>query len=204
MNIDNSQINNGPINHKDNNIDENKEVNDLTLKYLSNKCYTNSVNQTINNNENNRTSNESKINNKEIKFYRKRIMNFTKNMLREEIDLKEINSNIKESYYEYVNVLIENFKMNDRRDVLQEEFNNFSNDISMSNNIQNDINNLENINDIIFQNKKIVSTMDKFVVKSANKKEIKIYPQEKTINLKAKHLRVKGIKTNKNVSNKNI
>lgn len=197
MDTDNSKIN-----HKDNNIDENKQVNDLTLKYLSNKCYTNSVNQTINNNESNRTSNESKINNKEIKFYRKRIMNFTKTMLREEIDLKEINSNIKESYYEYVNVLIENFKINDRRDVLQEEFNNFSNDISMSNNIQNDINNLENINDIIFQNKKIASTMDNFVVKSGNKKEIKIYPQEKTINLKAKHLRVKGIKTNKNVLNK--
>ena len=67
MNIDNSQNNNGMINDNDNNIDENKEVNDLTLKYLSNKCYTNSVNQTINNNENNRTSNESKINNKEIK-----------------------------------------------------------------------------------------------------------------------------------------
>jgi len=197
MDIDNSQIN-----HKDNNIDENKQVNDLTLKYLSNKCYTNSVNQAINNNENNIASNESKINNKEIKFYRKRIMNFTKTMLREEIDLKDINSNIKESYYEYVNVLIENFKMNDRRDVIQAEFKNFSNDISMSNNIQNDINNLENINDIIFQNKKIASTMDNFVVKSGNKKEIKIYPQEKTINLKAKHLRVKGIKTNKNVSNK--
>ena len=193
MDIDNSQIN-----HKDNNIDENKQVNDLTLKYLSNKCYTNSVNQAINNNENNIASNESKINNKEIKFYRKRIMNFTKTMLREEIDLKDINSNIKESYYEYVNVLIENFKMNDRRDVIQAEFKNFSNDISMSNNIQNDINNLENINDIIFQNKKIASTMDNFVVKSGNKKEIKIYPQEKTINLKAKHLRVKGIKTNKN------
>jgi len=197
MDIDNSQIND-----KNNNIDENKQVNDLTLKYLSNKCYTNSVNQAINNNENNIASNESKINNKEIKFYRKRIMNFTKTMLREEIDLKDINSNIKESYYEYVNVLIENFKMNDRRDVIQAEFKNFSNDISMSNNIQNDINNLENINDIIFQNKKIASTMDNFVVKSGNKKEIKIYPQEKTINLKAKHLRVKGIKTNKNVSNK--
>ena len=193
MDIDNSQIND-----KNNNIDENKQVNDLTLKYLSNKCYTNSVNQAINNNENNIASNESKINNKEIKFYRKRIMNFTKTMLREEIDLKDINSNIKESYYEYVNVLIENFKMNDRRDVIQAEFKNFSNDISMSNNIQNDINNLENINDIIFQNKKIASTMDNFVVKSGNKKEIKLYPQEKTINLKAKHLRVKGIKTNKN------
>jgi|TARA_B110000003_G_C16503823_1_gene478448 hypothetical protein len=193
-------INNGQINNKDNNIDENKQVNDLTLKYLTNKCYTNSVNQTIN--ENNISSNESKINNKEIKFYRKRIMNFTKNMLREEIELNDINSNIKETYYEYINALIQNFKMNDRRDVIQEEFNNFSSDISICNNIQNDINNLENINDIIFQNKKIASTMDDFVVKSTNKKELKIYPQEKTINLKAKHLRVKGIKTNKNVSNK--
>ena len=195
-------INNGQINNKDNNIDENKQVNDLTLKYLTNKCYTNSVNQAINNNENNIASNESKINNNEIKFYRKRIMNFTKNMLREEIELNDINSNIKETYYEYINALIQNFKMNDRRDVIQEEFNNFSSDISICNNIQNDINNLENINDIIFQNKKIASTMDDFVVKSTNKKELKIYPQEKTINLKAKHLRVKGIKTNKNVSNK--
>ena len=58
-------------------------------------------------------------------------MNFTKNMLREEIELNDINSNIKETYYEYINALIQNFKMNDRRDVIQEEFNNFSSDINL-------------------------------------------------------------------------
>ena len=137
-----------------NSDNENKKVNDLTLQYFSNKNYTNSVNQKLNKNQNNKIENDKKINSKEIKFYRKRIMDFTKKMLRNEIDLDNINNNIKQSYYDYVNVLIEDFKINDKRDLLQEEFNNFNNDISMCNNIQNDINNLENINEIIFQKKK--------------------------------------------------
>ena len=121
-------------------------------------------------------------------------MDFTKKLLRHEIDLENINNNIKESYYDYVNVLIEDFKINDKRDLLQEEFNNFNNDISMCNNIQND---LENINEIIFQKKKETTTIDNFVLKKTTNKEIKIYPQEKKVNLKAKYLRDKGIKKNK-------
>ena len=121
-------------------------------------------------------------------------MDFTKKMLRHEIDLDNISNNIKESYYDYVNILIEDFKINDKRDLLQEEFNNYNNDISMCSNIQN---NLENINEIIFQKKKDITTIDNFVLKKTNKKEIKIYPQEKKLNLKAKYLRDKGIKNNK-------
>ena len=180
-----------------NSDNENKKVNDLTLQYFSNKNYTNSVNQKLNKIENDKIENDKKINSKEIKFYRKRIMDFTKKMLRNEIDLNNINNNIKESYHDYVNVLIENFKINDRRDLLQEEFNNFNNDISLCNNIQNDINNLENINEIIFQKKKETTTIDNFVLKKTTNKEIKIYPQEKKVNLKAKYLRDKGIKNNK-------
>tara|TARA_A100001015_G_scaffold289672_1_gene361827 strand:+ start:1567 stop:2109 length:543 start_codon:yes stop_codon:yes gene_type:complete len=177
-----------------NSDNENKKINDLTLQYFSNKNYTNSVNQKLNKNQNNKIENEKKISSKEIKFYRKRIMDFTKKLLRHEIDLENINNNIKESYYDYVNVLIEDFKINDKRDLLQEEFNNFNNDISMCNNIQND---LENINEIIFQKKKETTTIDNFVLKKTTNKEIKIYPQEKKVNLKAKYLRDKGIKNNK-------
>ena len=168
---------------------ENKKINDLTLQYFSNKNYLNQ--KTIN--QNNKSNNDVNINKKEIKFYRKRIMDFTKKMLRNEIDLNNINNNIEASYYEYINVLIEDFKINDKRDLLQAEFNNFITDVSMSNNIKNDINNLENINNLLMQ-KKEVCTIDNFVLKTKNKKEKKVYPQEKKINLKAKYLRDKGIK----------
>ena len=65
-----------------NSDNENKKVNDLTLQYFSNKNYTNSVNQKLNKNQNNKIENDKKINSKEIKFYRKRIMDFTKKLLR--------------------------------------------------------------------------------------------------------------------------
>ena len=173
---------------------ENKQFNNLTLKYFSNKSYTNSINTCINNTTN------TKGNLKEIKFYRKRIMDFTKKMLRDEIDLNNINSNIKLSYYDYVNTLIENFKINDKNDLIQEEFNNNIYDDKNTNtdNIKNDINelDLENINNIILKKSKSISTIDDFVLKKNNKKEIQIYPQEKKINLKSKDLRVKGLKKN--------
>ena len=71
-----------------NSDNENKKVNDLTLQYFSNKNYTNSVNQKLNKNQNNKIENDKKINSKEIKFYRKRIMDFTKKMLRNLLSTK--------------------------------------------------------------------------------------------------------------------
>ena len=96
--------------------------------------------------------------------------------------------------------MIENFKINDKNDLIQEEFNNNIYDDKNTNtdNIKNDINelDLENINNIILKKSKSISTIDDFVLKKNNKKEIQIYPQEKKINLKSKDLRVKGLKKN--------
>tara|TARA_B100000902_G_C27321155_1_gene924599 strand:- start:4845 stop:5432 length:588 start_codon:yes stop_codon:yes gene_type:complete len=185
-----------------NNNNENKQLNNLTLKYFTNKHYINSVNKKINN-ENNNQYTDNKINNKEIKFYRKRISNFTKKMLREEVEWNDINSNIKDSYYDYVNLLIEYFKINDRCDELQEEFSYLNKDNDNDdNNVINNIK-IENINEIILKNKISSSTMDNFVLKTGNRKEDDIkYPQEKTINLTAKHLRIKGIEKNNIEKNK--
>ena len=113
------------------------EFNDATLKYLTNKNY-----NVVQVNE---------INHSEIKFYRKRIIDITKKILHNKI---EIDNNIKDVYYDYVNVLIEHFKTSDKHDLIQEEFNNIKND----NNIKLDISNvdsLDSINSIIFKEKKM-------------------------------------------------
>ena len=73
------------------------EFNDATLKYLTNKNY-----NVVQVNE---------INHSEIKFYRKRIIDITKKILHNKI---EIDNNIKDVYYDYVNVLIEHFKTSDK------------------------------------------------------------------------------------------
>ena len=152
------------------------EFNDATLKYLTNKNY-----NVVQVNE---------INHSEIKFYRKRIIDITKKILHNKI---EIDNNIKDVYYDYVNVLIEHFKTSDKHDLIQEEFNNIKND----NNIKLDISNvdsLDSINSIIFKEKKNVSSIDNFVLKKSTTKEVKNFPQEKKIDLKNKKLKLKGIK----------
>ena len=56
----------------------------------------------------------------DIAFYRKRILNTTKDLLRK----KSVNSAVDGSFIEYCNELIKYFKFIDKKEVLQEEYKN--------------------------------------------------------------------------------
>lgn len=149
-------------------------------------------------------NNPTKISKEDRKFYKKRIINETKKMLRNDFDTPAL----KQIFNEYVISLVDYFKIVDKRDILQEDYkNNPTQDKDFYDNILDEIldisdNNFNNIispNELLFNNanetKKI--TLDNFVVKHNPLKENIIYPEQKEINLKESSLKTKGIKPKK-------
>ena len=92
-------------------------IHQITLDCLINKhVYTKMQNV-------NKTRN---INKKEKKFYRKRILNLSKDLLlKKDNDYDEINPDIKSSFDNFIKTCIHYFKIIDRNDILQEDFKNF-------------------------------------------------------------------------------
>jgi hypothetical protein len=150
-------------------------------------------------------NNPNKISKADRKFYKKRIINETKKMLRNDFDTPAL----KEIFNEYVISLVDYFKIVDKRDILQEDYkNNPPQDKEYYDNVLDEIldisdNNLNNLNNLISpdqllfktsnETKKI--TLDNFVVKHNPPKENIIYPEQKEINLKEPSLKTKGLKT---------
>ena len=146
-------------------------------------------------------NNPNKISKADRKFYKKRIINETKKMLRNDFDTPAL----KEIFNEYVISLVDYFKIVDKRDILQEEYkNNPPQDKEYYDNVldeildisDNNLNNLISPDQLLFktanETKKI--TLDNFVVKHNPPKENIIYPEQKEINLKEPSLKTKGLK----------
>lgn len=160
------------------------KTNKDTLTYLTNPSYYNNVST--------ETTNilTRKYKNSDIKFYRKRILNITKDMLQGRFE----NNNIKLVYYNYIDSIIEYFITLDKVDILQEDYIDISN-----NNIGNNIDiNLDNLNNLLIKEPiSINNTLDDFVVRNNQTEETHFIPQKKVIDLKSTSLKTKGIKKNK-------
>ena len=76
----------------------------------------------------------------DIKFYKKRIYQTTKDLIRKKIDGNNIDKNLDEIFTNYLYNLIEHFKFDDKKDILQEEFK----DIDKKK-VRFSLNNIENI-----------------------------------------------------------
>jgi hypothetical protein len=168
-------------------------VNQITIDYLMNNDRYNKY-MDIDKNK--------KLNKKDKKFYRKRILSLTKEFL--------LNSNhettpeIKYHFDNYINCCIHYFKNLDSNDLLQKDYdNNLLNEKDEKNidleNVNADFNKANS--DLIksFSNE---STLDDFVVKTKKPTSI-ILPTERVINLKDSNLRVKGVKKFKKKKNIN-
>ena len=86
--------------------------NRIDLLYLTNQNFIDKYNQKTNILDENETLDE------DIAFYRKRILNTTKDLLRK----NSINSTVDSSFIEYCSELIKYFKFIDKKDILQEEY----------------------------------------------------------------------------------
>ncbi len=169
----------------------------ITLKCLTNSHFYDRYNS--------KKTKGNRISKTDRRFYKKRIINETKKMLRNEfetLDLKEI-------FNEYVISLVDYFKHLDKRDILQKDYkNNEDNEKQNYDNLLDDIlcdtkdsiyDNLISPDELLYNNvnetKKL--TLDNFVVKHTPPKENIAFPEQKEINLSEPSLKIKGIKPKK-------
>lgn len=145
------------------------------------------------------------VNKKEKKFYRKRILNLTRELLLKKDDnYNEINPDIKLSFDNFIKTCIQYFKVIDNNDIIQEEYKNFFTDYDEHNNTVNSTlpdNNYNSEKDCLFMRSiKIKNGLDKFVkITSTKKEEEIILPKLKEINLQDPNLRIKGILKKENI-----
>ena len=177
-------------------MNENNEfLSKITLEYLMNKeQYAKYVEQ-------NKPANKLKYQ-KEKKFYKKRIYDFTKKMLNEEkIENKTPDMNF--TFENYICSCIEYFKMLDKTDILQEDYANITN----TNLINIKVESVDEANKSMMRFVKMhePNSLEKIVkrtvIKSAAVPNPSL-PKQKNINLKDPILRNKGICKKNNISNK--
>ena len=191
--------------YSDINSNEFNNLNSITIEYFSNTGFYNKYL--------NKSEIEKYISKSDKKFYKKRIINETKKMLKDEFET----DTLREIFNKYIFSLINHFKIIDRNEILQKQFNNLSGSVTetefhidFSNNkinsdISNNLNNNENSIDIsdisscnpdelLFKkNDYKILTMDNFVKKKQKQREKIHLPLKKNINLREPELKMKGI-----------
>jgi len=147
------------------------------------------------------------VNKKDKKFYRKRILNLTKELLlKKDDDYSEINPDIKYSFDNYIKTCIHYFKIIDNNDIIQEEYKDFKPcfNIQYDDNtyIENMNNTYDNEKDKLFMRTvKIPNGLEKLVkITTTKKPEEIIFPKIKEIDLQEPNLRNKGIQKKENIA----
>ena len=157
-----------------------------------------------------------KINKKDKKFYRRRVLNLTRELLlskKEGGDTSDL-TNVMETvvtpdllnaFDNYVKACIHNFKIIDKNDIIQEDYKDM-NFLYLSETLENEIQNNSNENNkLIMRTIKEKSNLDNFVkIKYQKPQEDIIIPKIREINLNDPNLRNKGIKKKEKENNINI
>jgi hypothetical protein len=168
-----------------------------------------------------------KINKKDKKFYRRRVLNLTRELLlsKKEGDSTSDITNVMETvvtpdllnaFNNYIKACIHNFKIIDKNDIIQEDYKDMNmsllNDLNfldlpetLENENQNIDNNTNENNKLIMRTIKEKSNLDNFVkIKYKKPQEDIIIPKIREINLNDPNLRNKGIKKKEKENNINI
>lgn len=144
----------------------------IDLMYLTNKSR-NSIQST--------TKQRVIVDRKDVSFYRKRIFQMCKDLLRN----NTTNPILKDSFDEFCKTAIEHFKITDKTEIIQNEYKHLN--VSDSNSINTStIPNDTNPDELMFKRiEKPGHTMDKFIINHVVKKEDDIHiPIQKKYNLK--------------------
>ena len=158
------------------------ETTAITLKFMANSLYQEIIGQ---------TAQIKRPTREDYKFYKKRVFNMTKEMLKGQYP----NENIKEEHMHYVDVLIEYMKVQDRTDILQKDYVECS---ALEKNIHPgdlvfDIS--ESAKGMMKENDVIGGPLDGFVVtKKIIIKEQQPLPIIRVVNIKTEEHKTKGIK----------
>ena len=134
---------------------------------------------------------ENGVNKEDLKFYRKRILQQTKNYLRE----GRLEGSIDRAFDNYVVKLMEYYKFIDKKEIIQKEYENMK-----GNSVKKikEINLLEEDKKIMKEVEPQVKTIKDFITVVVEKpKKKRIIPKIKEFNLKKDELRFKGLKKEK-------
>jgi len=127
------------------------------------------------------------VNKEELKFYRKRILQQTKNYLRE----GRLESSIDRAFDNFADKLIEYYKFIDKKEIIQKEYEDMKD--SPKKKIE-DMNILEENKKMMREVEPPIKTIKDFVnVVSEKSKKKRVIPKLKDYNLKKKELRIKGL-----------
>lgn len=131
------------------------------------------------------------VNKEDLKFYRKRILQQTKNYLRE----GRLENSIDRAFDNYADKLIEYYKFIDKKEIIQKEYENMEENSSKE---IKDINMLEENKKMMKEVEAPVKTIKDFVNVVAEKpKKRRVIPKLKKYDLKKEELRIKGLKKEK-------
>jgi hypothetical protein len=177
------------------------EIDNITLSYFANKSqYTSILKKTEENND------KKFINDK--RFYKKRVLDMTKRLFREE----ETNTQLIGFFNTYVKSCVNYLKFLDKSDIIQEKYGSMNVDENQEKtNIQLDTSgdniDIENVDykncDYLFSKPEDVKklNLDTFVIKTVTHTPQKIIPKRENINIKTKEHKTKGILKKKNIDN---
>lgn len=157
-------------------------INSVTLEYLLNPVLYEKINNQKNNSDN--------LIFKDIKFYRKRISQMTKDMCKGEY----VNDNLKTIFLNYANAITYYLKQLDEKDILQSDYNDFKFTPSTTHYLTTDLSSDLNIDNLIINTPKNTNSLDNFVKKINIEEEDKILPQRRVANIKDPALKKKGLK----------
>lgn len=131
------------------------------------------------------------VNKDDLKFYRKRILQQTKNYLRE----GRLDSSVDKAFDNYVDILMEHYKFIDKKELIQREYKEMKEPKKKK---VNDINILEENKKMMKEIQAPIKTIKDFITVVAEKpKNKRIIPKLKEYNLKKDELRIKGLKKEK-------
>ena len=146
----------------------------------------------------------TKINKKDKKFYRRRILSLTKDLLSKEESEIIVSPDIKYAFDNLVKTCVSYFKILDRNDIIQEDFNDFNEGIKEEKELSESEQFLKEENEKLLMRSVKMSThsLDNFIkIKMTKQAEDLIIPQQKEINLKDPILKNKGVNKKKNIIN---
>lgn len=146
----------------------------------------------------------TKINRKDKKFYRRRILSLTKDLLSKEESEIVVAPDIKYAFDNLVKTCIHYFKILDRNDIIQEDYNGFVEEIKEKKDLSESEQFLKEENEkLLMRSVKLSNhSLDNFIkIKMTKQAEELIIPQQKEINLKDPILKNKGVNKKKNIIN---
>ena len=159
-------------------------TNDFDLLYLTNPAFL----QNLNNK--NQLINENTIRKKDLKKFKSRIFELTRDIL---MGKNDIDDSIKQSFNEYAKTCIKHFKFTDKSNIIQEDYKNYNNATINNATINNDNfsnktepTNNKNYDNLIMNKKEKEKNLMEFVEITNKKKQQLIVPKIRKLKLKNK------------------